>query len=102
MIRRPPRSTLFPYTTLFRSADPDAVYARGVAIVEAVHRLRDGAPPLPGDDLDDPWGRGDQTFHRIGEEIGRAHVLNSSHANISYAVFCLKKKNNKINYIRLA
>jgi protein-tyrosine phosphatase len=50
-------------------AKPDAVYARGVAIVEAVHRLRDGAPPLPGDDLDDPWGRGDQTFQRIGDEI---------------------------------
>jgi len=51
------------------AAEPDAVYARGVAIVEAVHRLRDGASPLPGDDLDDPWGRGDQTFQRIGEEI---------------------------------
>jgi protein-tyrosine phosphatase len=48
---------------------PDAVHARGVAIVEAVHRLRDGAAPLPGDDLDDPWGRGDQTFQRVGDEI---------------------------------
>ncbi len=48
---------------------PDAVHARGVAIVEAVHRLRAGAAPLPADDLDDPWGRGDQTFQRIGDEI---------------------------------
>jgi protein-tyrosine phosphatase len=50
-------------------ADPDAVAARGVAIVEAVARLRGTDPPLPGDDLDDPWGRGDQTFQRIGDEI---------------------------------
>ena len=50
-------------------AKPDAVYERGVAIVEAVHRLRDGEPSQPGDDLDDPWGRGDQTFQRIGDEI---------------------------------
>ena len=48
---------------------PDAVHARGVAIVEAVHRLRAGEAPLPTDDLDDPWGRGDQTFQRIGDEI---------------------------------
>jgi protein-tyrosine phosphatase len=49
--------------------EPGAVHARGVAIVEAVHRLRGDDPPLPGDDLDDPWGRGDQTFQRIGDEI---------------------------------
>jgi len=48
---------------------PDAVRARGVAIVEAVHRLRADDPPLPTDDLDDPWGRGDQTFQRIADEI---------------------------------
>ena len=50
-------------------AEPDAVHTRGVAIVEAVARLRGGDAPLPGDDLDDPWGRGDQTFQRIGDEI---------------------------------
>ena len=48
---------------------PDAVAARGAAIVEAVHRLRGPDGPLPTDDLDDPWGRGDQTFQRIGDEI---------------------------------
>jgi protein-tyrosine phosphatase len=48
---------------------PDAVRARGVAIVEQAHRLRGDDLPQPGDDLDDPWGRGDQTFTRIGDEI---------------------------------
>jgi len=48
---------------------PDAVHARGVAIVEAVDAARRGAAPLPGDDLDDPWGRGDQTFSRVADEI---------------------------------
>ncbi|GGM19530.1 MULTISPECIES: arsenate reductase/protein-tyrosine-phosphatase family protein [Micromonospora] len=47
----------------------DSVYARGVALVEAVHRARQGAAALPTDDLDDPWGRGDQCFQRIGDEI---------------------------------
>ena len=46
------------------------MYARGVAIVVAADaRLRGDEPPLPADDLDDPWGRGDQTFPRIGDEI---------------------------------
>ena len=48
---------------------PDAVHARGVAIVEAADRLRAGEAARAGDDLDDPWGRGDQTFQRIGDEI---------------------------------
>jgi protein-tyrosine phosphatase len=48
---------------------PDAVHHRGAAIVEAAARLRGSDAPQPGDDLDDPWGRGDQTFQRIGDEI---------------------------------
>jgi protein-tyrosine phosphatase len=48
---------------------PDAVHARGVAIVAAADARRAGEAPLPADDLDDPWGRGDQTFARIGDEI---------------------------------
>ncbi|WP_308036569.1 phosphotyrosine protein phosphatase [Actinoplanes sp. DH11] len=48
---------------------PDEVHSRGTAIVEAVARLRGDDAPQPGDDLDDPWGRGDQTFQRIGDEI---------------------------------
>src|SRR3712207_8055398 len=100
MIRRPPRSTLFPYTTLFRSRhvgdrgvhanlvdadriklqqrELDAVPVRLEAIqirVEAADRIA-----LDG-------------FHRAGTDR-KSTRLNSSHANISYAVFCLKKKNN--------
>lgn len=48
---------------------PDAVYARGVALVAAAHEARAGAAPLPTDDLDDPWGRGDQCFSRVADEI---------------------------------
>jgi protein-tyrosine phosphatase len=48
---------------------PDAVYARGVALVEAAATARGGAAPEPEDDLDDPWGRGDAYFRRVAEEI---------------------------------
>jgi len=48
---------------------PDAVYARGVALVAAADAARQGEGPLPGDDLDDPWGRGDQCFSRVADEI---------------------------------
>jgi protein-tyrosine phosphatase len=54
------------------SPTPDAVYARGVALVEAAQAVRDDAPPQETDDLDDPWGRGDQTFARIADEIEEA------------------------------
>jgi protein-tyrosine phosphatase len=53
---------------------PDAVYARGVALVAALEASRAGESAQPGDDLDDPWGRGDQTFTRIGDEIEDAVV----------------------------
>ncbi|GAA1622980.1 arsenate reductase/protein-tyrosine-phosphatase family protein [Catellatospora bangladeshensis] len=48
---------------------PDAVYERGVALVAAVATARNGDPAEPKDDLDDPWGRGDQVFSRIADEI---------------------------------
>jgi protein-tyrosine phosphatase len=48
---------------------PDAVFARGVALVEAVAKARGDAPPRASDDLDDPWGRGDAYFARVAEEI---------------------------------
>src|SRR3712207_7405443 len=84
MIRRPPRSTLFPYTTLFRSAWPSrsssALTFLLLAELAAYRCPRIGAP----------------------EDLGPEHPedrkstrLNSSHANISYAVFCLKKKKKK-------
>ncbi|WIN00954.1 phosphotyrosine protein phosphatase [Actinoplanes oblitus] len=49
--------------------EPEAVRQRGTALVAAVHRLRAGETPLLTDDLDDPWGRGDQTFQRVADEI---------------------------------
>src|SRR2546430_12145238 len=93
MIRRPPRSTLFPYTTLFRSHDPEATLAGALVFL---------------DDL----GAGDVRGHEIGRELDARELeverlrhrldqdrkstrLNSSHSQISYAVFCLKKKNRR-------
>src|SRR2546430_10946385 len=87
MIRRPPRSTLFPYTTLFRSDDRVVVVGgdpvqRGRRRVGGVHR--DPAHSEP---------------ERLGKRLQQSRVdrkstrLNSSHSQISYAVFCLKKKN---------
>src|SRR3712207_8258472 len=99
MIRRPPRSTLFPYTTLFRSGlDVDDLRALEVGDVLALalegqglgHQDRepDVAELHPGALADvDHVARG----CRVDRKSTR---LNSSHANISYAVFCLKKKNS--------
>src|SRR3712207_7093036 len=92
MIRRPPRSTLFPYTTLFRS---QAVGGR-VGLVEGVVGERDEDVPQRLDRR-----VGEAAFLHAGLEpdeqdaVGqdrKSTRLNSSHANISYAVFCLKKK----------
>src|SRR3712207_7295866 len=94
MIRRPPRSTLFPYTTLFRSARL---------------RPREGADPPRRQAGEHAAGRAGAALpgrlrHRQGAGGGggadaqdrKSTRLNSSHANISYAVFCLKKKKIKI------
>src|SRR3712207_8142091 len=97
MIRRPPRSTLFPYTTLFRSQR-----VPGDPVEELTRPLRQrGHVEHRGD-----WpevrafalAHGPDHTHRLDRKSTR---LNSSHANISYAVFCLKKKNelNTILYI---
>src|SRR3712207_7670874 len=101
MIRRPPRSTLFPYTTLFRS--------QRAGRLAAAHHVRRGsgalvvapAPLAPGrlDLMDDHEDDVDAAAPPVAARPPRRnHVdrkstrLNSSHANISYAVFCLKKK----------
>src|SRR5438270_9692476 len=76
MIRRPPRSTLFPYTTLFRSYR----FAAGVRGVHESRQLRGGGT------------REQESRHSIDRKSTR---LNSSHSQISYAVFCLKKKKKK-------
>src|SRR5947209_13339392 len=80
MIRRPPRSTLFPYTTLFRSANGCEIIIAAEKAVESLlrHEFQELTfISLPGD--------------------RKSTRLNSSHANISYAVFCLKKKNKVDN-----
>src|SRR3712207_7641514 len=85
MIRRPPRSTLFPYTTLFRS---DVHGGRVPA--EALVPLPDVAEAGPGEVVG-------QHRHPVAGEDRKSTRLNSSHANISYAVFCLKKKKKQLN-----
>src|SRR3712207_7739220 len=98
MIRRPPRSTLFPYTTLFRSRPAQR---------PAVHpRVHGGRLPGPGQPLGayaEGVGRAPHRLVVAGgdrpevvlHEDRKSTRLNSSHANISYAVFCLKKKKKK-------
>src|SRR5687768_17970543 len=90
MIRRPPRSTLFPYTTLFRSP-----------VAEPARRRR-GARPGEVAEEDQPGHRGGQAERRgeqpepqVVVEDRKSTRLNSSHGYISYAVFCLKKKKKK-------
>src|SRR2546422_8151293 len=89
MIRRPPRSTLFPYTTLFRSLLQ--IFAEGVGFRGLCREAFVGFPGilfgLAADEAPDVGVKGDRKSTR----------LNSSHGYISYAVFCLKKKKKKIN-----
>src|SRR5438445_3631543 len=80
MIRRPPRSTLFPYTTLFRSHSIDSQAALGW--------VRSSARST--------WLHPRHRQASRSQKDRKSTRLNSSHANISYAVFCLKKKKNKI------
>src|SRR3712207_7959032 len=99
MIRRPPRSTLFPYTTLFRSEDRVPQRELPVECEDCVLGL-EGAGDL-GDGLDRRHEA--LLLSRPGRVVARgadrkSTRLNSSHANISYAVFCLKKKKRKIHY----
>src|SRR3712207_6964944 len=82
MIRRPPRSTLFPYTTLFRSLRQHQLLPDGV-------RGQDPAHPEAGSE---GLGERAEVDHPVPVEDRKSTRLNSSHANISYAVFCLKKR----------
>src|SRR2546426_7590964 len=93
MIRRPPRSTLFPYTTLFRSppeadppllVDPDAVLTRTIA--------RQLLQPVPR--------RHPQVRQNLRSIDRKSTRLNSSHLVISYAVFCLKKKKKEQTHVQ--
>src|SRR3712207_8702113 len=97
MIRRPPRSTLFPYTTLFRS---DRERRRDDVRVPA---RAPGRPVAEGRSLAPGGGRGVEGARQPAARLLRARAdrkstrLNSSHANISYAVFCLKKKKKYVH-----
>src|SRR3712207_8909179 len=93
MIRRPPRSTLFPYTTLFRSEKPDRDQGREHLLRPASQHLKgDVAERLVPYQLARPLQEEDDRKGARGDR--KSTRLNSSHANISYAVFCLKKKKN--------
>src|SRR3712207_4327954 len=90
MIRRPPRSTLFPYTTLFRSTlavrDQSAgSYSRNDCLPTVANASPTGFTLV--------WRDIDGTNCNVARADRKSTRLNSSHANISYAVFCLKKKN---------
>src|SRR3712207_8549912 len=102
MIRRPPRSTLFPYTTLFRS--PRAGLGAATVAARTGRLDRERNPP----------GRAGRRFRELDLDLGeqvcatrparpgadrKSTRLNSSHANISYAVFCLKKKKTESNLV---
>src|SRR3712207_8801764 len=96
MIRRPPRSTLFPYTTLFRSGDVKTgaqIIVR--ALEEPVRQIAENA----GFEGSVVVARVKNEAVGIGFKDRKSTRLNSSHANISYAVFCLKKKKTKYHII---
>src|SRR5947208_4662067 len=101
MIRRPPRSTLFPYTTLFRSD-----YYMGVALpfqVAATNGIV--LLPIPSIVVMSNWQLKSTTVLQAGDQWSgitdrKSTRLNSSHQIISYAVFCLKKKKEKLHVIR--
>src|SRR3712207_7211359 len=99
MIRRPPRSTLFPYTTLFRSeaaagGDRQRPLRVRTAAGDPEHRARARA-------VEQLRALGTQQQRRQVAGDRKSTRLNSSHANISYAVFCLKKKNNSMMSVHI-
>src|SRR3712207_8560794 len=99
MIRRPPRSTLFPYTTLFRSRaqrEFQQLHMRHLPATSVGVGERVVAQP-PADRRDD----GLPLHAQDGPEDRKSTRLNSSHANISYAVFCLKKKKRPYSNMRV-
>src|SRR5258708_8963509 len=102
MIRRPPRSTLFPYTTLFRSLSLMWTEAsrRGFSLVDIVRWMAEGPAQLAG--LEERKGQLRRAFRHPTHDIDRKSTrLNSSHQIISYAVFCLKKKKSSFTSERL-
>src|SRR2546421_4943494 len=101
MIRRPPRSTLFPYTTLFRSLNANTHPAGKLDVwrrqVNCLFGLAINGQPMTSGNPYDPSG----VYTCADGRDRKSTRLNSSHDQISYAVFCLKKK-NEINEARMA
>src|SRR5438034_7307476 len=95
MFRRPPRSTLFPYTTLFRSRAGREAVGRPAAAHRAGARLPEGQPGADPGRTHELGGREDRVRDRRSARDRKSTRLNSSHTVISYAVFCLKKKKTK-------
>src|SRR3712207_6873993 len=100
MIRRPPRSTLFPYTTLFRSLDLELLDRQALdqlvlrvedRVLAGVRRESQAEPAGAGADLGETLRARPRLVAELRQDR-KSTRLNSSHANISYAVFCLKKK----------
>src|SRR5256885_12745874 len=100
MIRRPPRSTLFPYTTLFRSVAPDALLVNYKAVT--VGFTPDAAAGVARLQYDPPLAgiQQQETVPLAPAGDRKSTRLNSSHLVISYAVFCLKKKKKRLYRIR--
>src|SRR2546430_4773952 len=90
MIRRPPRSTLFPYTTLFRSLHPIASAPDARSPGGSNNRVEIREPRPKSDEITCEGGIGDKHWRDR-----KSTRLNSSHSQISYAVFCLKKKKRR-------
>src|SRR3712207_8047429 len=102
MIRRPPRSTLFPYTTLFRSTYPGIYLSETSSVAHGVVPATTNLTAFLGVF---PKGSVDTAVKVTSwdefEADRKSTRLNSSHANISYAVFCLKKKNIMYNVLHI-
>src|SRR3712207_7413009 len=95
MIRRPPRSTLFPYTTLFRSELEPLLEEH---VLQVRHQGGGQLGEQCGIGVDGPQRRQQEIARGTQHPVDRKSTrLNSSHANISYAVFCLKKKKKTYN-----
>src|SRR3712207_7082853 len=101
MIRRPPRSTLFPYTTLFRSVSQGEIEEGLTYRIIRTEQLQDTvAFHIEEIDKDDEGDTSSSVVKllEVDGEDRKSTRLNSSHANISYAVFCLKKKKKNTNH----